>query len=99
MRRTLKNRHIAFVGLGSGIGVGIFIGIGSALANAGPAGLLIAFIITGMVVWTVMQCLGEIATLVSFTTTFNPAPADNTSSPSKETSPIMLLDSSILLWV
>lgn len=60
----MKNRHIAFVGLGSGIGVGIFVGIGSALAGAGPAGLLIAFVITGMVVWTVMQCLGEIATLV-----------------------------------
>lgn len=43
----------------------MFVGIGAALAGAGPAGLLMAFIITGMVVWTVMQSIGEMATLVS----------------------------------
>ena len=44
---------------------GIFVGIGTALAGAGPAGLLMAFVITGAVVWTVMQSIGEMATLVS----------------------------------
>lgn len=65
LHRRLKSRHIAFVGLGSGIGVGVFVGIGAALAGAGPAGLLMAYIFTGMVIWTVIQCIGEIATLVS----------------------------------
>lgn len=41
----------------------MFVGIGAALANSGPAGLLIAFLITGMVIWTVIQCIGEMATL------------------------------------
>ena len=80
LRRSLKSRNIAFIGLGSGIGVGelrrilrhvrglssgVFVGIGSALAGAGPAGLLMAYIITGALVWTVMQSIGEMGTLVS----------------------------------
>lgn len=46
-QRQLKNRHISMIGFGSGIGTGLFIGTGSALASAGPLGLLLAFIITG----------------------------------------------------
>jgi amino acid permease len=64
-QRRLTARHVTFIGFGGGIGTGLFIGTGSALAKAGPAGLLLAYIIVGGVLWCVMECLGELATLVS----------------------------------
>ncbi|ORY79289.1 putative amino acid permease [Leucosporidium creatinivorum] len=68
--RKLKNRHIAMIGFGSGIGTGLFVGTGSALANAGPLGLLLAYSITGGILWCVMQCIGEMATLIPTAGTF-----------------------------
>lgn len=61
--RRLKARHVTFIGFGGGIGTGLFIGTGAALANAGPLGLLLAFIIVGAVLWCVMESIGELATL------------------------------------
>uniref|UniRef100_L2FPH2 Amino acid transporter n=1 Tax=Colletotrichum fructicola (strain Nara gc5) TaxID=1213859 RepID=L2FPH2_COLFN len=52
------------IGFCSGIGTGLFIGTGSAYANAGPAGLLLAYIVVGAVLWCVMQSIGELATLI-----------------------------------
>ena len=63
--RRLKARHVTFIGFGGGIGTGLFVGTGAALANAGPLGLLLAFIIVGMILWCVMESIGELATLVS----------------------------------
>jgi len=40
-QRRLSARHVTFIGFGGGIGTGLFIGTGSALANAGPLGLLL----------------------------------------------------------
>lgn len=53
------------IGFCSGIGTGLFIGTGSAYANAGPAGLLLAYIIVGFILWCVMQSISELATVVS----------------------------------
>jgi amino acid transporter len=64
-QRRLKARHVTFIGFGGGIGTGLFIGTGSALANAGPLGLLLAYSVVGMILWCVMESVGEIATLVS----------------------------------
>lgn len=64
-QRRLKARHVTFIGFGGGIGTGLFIGTGAALANAGPLGLLLAFIIVGGILWCVMESIGELATLVS----------------------------------
>lgn len=50
---------------GSGIGTGLFVGTGSAYATSGPAGLLLAYIIVGAVLWCVMQSIAELATVVS----------------------------------
>jgi hypothetical protein len=63
--RRLTARHVTFIGFGGGIGTGLFIGTGSALAKAGPAGLLLAYIIVGAILWCVMESLGELTTLVS----------------------------------
>lgn len=64
-QRRLKDYHVTMIGFCSGIGTGLFIGTGSAYANAGPAGLLLAYIIVGSVLWAVMQSVAELATMVS----------------------------------
>ncbi|KAG9642340.1 amino acid transporter-like protein, partial [Aureobasidium melanogenum] len=61
--RRLKARHVTFIGFGGGIGTGLFVGTGSALASAGPLGLLLAYSVVGMILWCVMESIGEIATL------------------------------------
>jgi hypothetical protein len=63
-QRRLKNYHVTMIGFCSGIGTGLFIGTGAAYANAGPAGLLLAYIIVGSVLWCVMQSIAELATVV-----------------------------------
>ncbi|RSH92088.1 hypothetical protein EHS25_008500 [Saitozyma podzolica] len=68
--RRLTARHVTFIGFGGGIGTGLFIGTGSALAKAGPAGLLLAYIIVGAILWCVMESLGELATLIPQAGTF-----------------------------
>jgi amino acid transporter len=66
-QRRLRNYHVTMIGFCSGIGTGLFIGTGAAYANAGPAGLLLAYIIVGSVLWCVMQSIAELATVVCVT--------------------------------
>ncbi|KAL0252999.1 hypothetical protein SLS55_010670 [Diplodia seriata] len=63
-QRRLRNYQVTMIGLSSGIGTGLFIGTGSAYAKAGPAGLLLAYLVIGSVLWCVMQSIGEMATLI-----------------------------------
>jgi yeast amino acid transporter len=58
----LKARHIQFIALGGTIGTGLFLGIGTAFADAGPLGILLGYSFTGLAVFAMMQCLGEMAT-------------------------------------
>ncbi|WWC87120.1 uncharacterized protein L201_002006 [Kwoniella dendrophila CBS 6074] len=69
-KRKLNRRHVTFIGLGGGIGTGLFIGTGAAMAKAGPAGLFLAFLFVGAIIWAVMESLGEIATLIPQAGTF-----------------------------
>jgi amino acid permease len=66
-QRRLRNYQVTMMGFCSGIGTGLFIGTGAAYAKAGPAGLLLAYIVVGSVLWCVMQSIGELATLVRVT--------------------------------
>lgn len=63
-QRHLRNYHVTMIGFCSGIGTGLFIGTGAAYASAGPAGLLLAYIIVGSVLWCVMQSIAELATVI-----------------------------------
>ncbi|EKG09702.1 Amino acid/polyamine transporter I [Macrophomina phaseolina MS6] len=63
-QRRLRNYQVTMIGFCSGIGTGLFIGTGSAYAKAGPAGLLLAYLVVGSVLWCVMQSIGELATLI-----------------------------------
>ncbi|TAQ83817.1 hypothetical protein B7494_g7866 [Chlorociboria aeruginascens] len=60
--RGLKSRHIQFIALGGSIGTGLFLGIGSAFTRAGPLSILLGYSLTGLAVFAMMQCLGEMAT-------------------------------------
>lgn len=62
-QRRLKNYQVTMIGFCSGIGVGLFVGIGAAYSKAGPAGIFLAYIIVGTVMWCMMQSICELATL------------------------------------
>ncbi|KAF4627172.1 hypothetical protein G7Y89_g10985 [Cudoniella acicularis] len=64
LARRLKGRHLQMIAIGGSIGTGLFIGSGQALAQGGPASLLIAYILIGGVLFCTVQALGEMA--VSF---------------------------------
>ncbi|TVY49622.1 putative proline-specific permease [Lachnellula occidentalis] len=62
VHRGLKSRHIQFIALGGTIGTGLFLGIGSALTTSGPLSILLGYTFTGIAIYAMMQCLGEMAT-------------------------------------
>jgi yeast amino acid transporter len=64
LQRRLQSRHLQMIAIGGTIGTGLFIGSGGALANAGPAGALIAYAFVGTLVYSVMVALGEMATFL-----------------------------------
>lgn len=60
LRRDLSNRHIQLIALGGSIGVGLFYGSSATIQMAGPS-VLIAYLIGGWVIFTIMRALGEMA--------------------------------------
>lgn len=50
------------IAIGGALGTGLIIGTGSALANTGPASILISYTLVGILVYVVMAALGEMAT-------------------------------------
>ncbi|KAK7890521.1 hypothetical protein LTR67_007729 [Exophiala xenobiotica] len=64
LHRSLKERHVQFIALGGTIGTGLFLGIGSALATSGPLSLWLGYCFTSVAIWAMMQCLGEMASLL-----------------------------------
>lgn len=71
LTRSLKNRHLQMIAIGGSIGTGLFVGSGSALSTGGPAGIIIAWIITATSVYTTMQGLGELCTAFPISGGFN----------------------------
>ena len=60
LHRGLKERHIQMIALGGAIGVGLFYGSASTIKMAGPA-IMIAYLIGGIFIFTIMRALGELA--------------------------------------
>ncbi|PNH37592.1 hypothetical protein VD0004_g9201 [Verticillium dahliae] len=63
VKRGLKTRHLSMMALAGIIGPGLLVGSGGALANGGPASLIIGFGVIGIVAFSIMQSLGEMTTL------------------------------------
>ncbi|EXJ67600.1 AAT family amino acid transporter [Cladophialophora psammophila CBS 110553] len=57
----LKQRHLQMIAIGGSIGTGLFVGSGSALANGGPASLIIAYGLIGVTLYCTTHALGELA--------------------------------------
>lgn len=64
LHRDLGARQVTMIALGGAIGTGLAIGSGSALATAGPAALLISYMLVGAIVCLVMGALGEMCTWI-----------------------------------
>ncbi|KAJ5410877.1 uncharacterized protein N7487_005236 [Penicillium crustosum] len=70
LKRQLKSRHLQMIAIGGIIGPGLLVSSGNALHEGGPAGALISFSLVGIIVFFVMQSLGEMATLLPVTGSF-----------------------------
>ncbi|KAH0527037.1 hypothetical protein TsFJ059_002081 [Trichoderma semiorbis] len=60
LKRDLSSRHINMIAIAGMIGTGLFLGSGQAIATAGPAGALLAYIVMGFVTAGVAYTTGEI---------------------------------------
>ncbi|KIY72261.1 APC amino acid permease [Cylindrobasidium torrendii FP15055 ss-10] len=59
LQPKMKTRHLNMIAVGGSIGTGLFVSSGAALHNGGPAGVIIAWIIVGIMLINVTQALGE----------------------------------------
>ncbi|KAJ5577904.1 General amino-acid permease GAP2 [Penicillium hispanicum] len=63
LQRRLKGRHLQMIAIGGSIGTGLFVGSGSVLATGGPASVVIAYILIGIMLYCTVHALGEMAVL------------------------------------
>lgn len=63
LARKLKGRHLQMIAIGGSIGTGLFVASGKALAQGGPASLLIAYSLVGAMLYCTVHALGEMAVL------------------------------------
>ncbi|KAG0193636.1 hypothetical protein DFQ28_004077 [Apophysomyces sp. BC1034] len=71
LKRALKARHLTMISLGGTIGTGLFLASGTSVSSAGPGGALIAYGLIGLMVFFMMECLGEMATYLPISGSFN----------------------------
>ncbi|KAL2865974.1 amino acid permease [Aspergillus lucknowensis] len=64
LNRGLSARQVQMIAIGGTIGTGLFLGTGNALATGGPASMLIAYAISGGIVFVTMLSLGEMAAFI-----------------------------------
>src|SRR3990167_4017959 len=68
--RQFNARTLNMITLGGSIGTGIFLASGSAISIAGPGGTLLAYFLTGTMVYFLMTSLGEMAAFMPTTGSF-----------------------------
>lgn len=61
LKRAMSTRHLVMISLGGAIGTGLFLGSGEVIAQTGPVGAIISYILGGVIAYMVMLCLGELA--------------------------------------
>jgi lysine-specific permease len=62
LKRSIGQRQLSMIAIGGAIGTGLFFASGSAIAQSGPGGALLAYATMGLAVYCMMQSLGEMAT-------------------------------------
>ncbi|WP_120946007.1 amino acid permease [Helicobacter labacensis] len=70
LNRDIKLRQVLMIALGGTIGTGLFVGTGGNIANAGPLGTLLAYIVGGVIVYSIILSLGELASVYPSTGSF-----------------------------
>ncbi|KAF6825634.1 amino acid permease [Colletotrichum plurivorum] len=70
LHRALSSRHLMMLAIGGVIGPGYFVGMGTGLSSAGPAGLLLCFSVVGVLLWAIMQSLGELGAFIPLSGSF-----------------------------
>lgn len=61
LKRQLTTRHMSMIALGGTLGTGIFLTSGSALYIAGPFSAILAYLTMGIMVYFLMNSLGEMS--------------------------------------
>lgn len=70
LQRKLNVRVLNMIAIGGAIGTGIFLASGNAIHTAGPGGTMLAYLITGVMVYFLMTSLGEMAAFMPTTGSF-----------------------------
>lgn len=70
LKRNLDSRLLNMIAIGGSIDTGIFLASGNAISMAGPGGTLLAYFITGIMVYFLMTSLGEMAAFMPTTGSF-----------------------------
>ncbi|TFK63718.1 amino-acid permease inda1 [Pluteus cervinus] len=63
LQQKMKPRHLQMIAVGGSIGTGLFVGSGLALNTGGPGGVLIAWLLIGIMLVNVTQAIGEMSIL------------------------------------
>lgn len=71
LARRLKSRHLQMIAIGGSIGTGLFVGSGYALAEGGPAAVLIGYALVGYAMFAVVMALGELSVQFPVSGSFN----------------------------
>ena len=70
LQRKLQPRHLSMIAIGGSIGTGLFVASGATIANAGPGGALLAYLLIGLMVYFLMTSLGEMAAFMPVSGSF-----------------------------
>ncbi|KAJ3267770.1 hypothetical protein HDV01_004041 [Terramyces sp. JEL0728] len=71
IHRGLQSRHLTMIAIAGTIGTGLFLKSGDVIANAGALGALSAYVLAGISVFCVVMSLGEMATMIPLSGSFN----------------------------
>ncbi len=70
LKRKMKSRHLFMISLGGIIGTGLFLGSGYAIGEAGPTGIILAYLVGGLLMYLAMVCLGELSVVMPVSGSF-----------------------------
>ncbi|WP_203362935.1 amino acid permease [Bacillus sp. REN10] len=70
LERGLRSRHITMIAIGGAIGTGLFVASGATISQAGPGGAFVAYLAIGCMVYFLMTSLGEMATYLPVSGSF-----------------------------